>query len=486
MVPKKETGRASRMVHLTGLDGLKPSRRLELLPYTAGRAEYVAPASTRESVQRRFARVRVSRARHEVRADQQSDRRRDGESRLRTGRSRSRRRQSQRVRDLLRGEARVLPRRRADLQQLRTRRLERQLGLQQLRAADLLLAAHRPRRRSSSADAEFADPPTATTILGAAKLTGKTARGWSIGLLEAVTSTEKAPTQTAFVPGEAVVEPMTNYAVVRLQRDIGRRAGVGMLATAVNRRITTPVVNATLPDNAYVAGADGYLFLDADRDWAMNFAVAGSRVDGSTAAITRLQRAPQRYYQRPDAPHLHARSERDQSQRVLRPRQSQPQQRTRPAERACSGASVRGSNRTTSDFTRNGDRAGAHAVVIWRNVTPGRVLRDRHDLGGEGVHVELRPRAAERRDRIASEGHVPELLVCGRGDLRGPPLARRSADARRSDGDESARFRSQRLGQHRRPEAAVAQRQWRHRATTPRAAGDAISASRSTSSRPSD
>jgi hypothetical protein len=46
MVPKKETGRASRMVHLTGLDGLKPSRRLELLPYTAGRAEYVAPAST--------------------------------------------------------------------------------------------------------------------------------------------------------------------------------------------------------------------------------------------------------------------------------------------------------------------------------------------------------------------------------------------------------------------------------------------------------
>jgi hypothetical protein len=77
-------------------------------------------------------------------------------------------------------------------------------------------------------DAEFSDPPTATTILGAAKLTGKTAKGWSIGLLEAITSTEKAPTETAFVRGEAVVEPMTNYAVVRLQRDIGRRAGVGM------------------------------------------------------------------------------------------------------------------------------------------------------------------------------------------------------------------------------------------------------------------
>ena len=105
MVPKNETGRASRMVHLAGLDGLKPLRRLELLPYTAGRAEYVAPASHGQSVQRRLARVRIRRARHEVRADQQPDDRRDGESRLRPGRSRSGRRQSQRIRDLLRGEA---------------------------------------------------------------------------------------------------------------------------------------------------------------------------------------------------------------------------------------------------------------------------------------------------------------------------------------------------------------------------------------------
>jgi len=149
-----------------------------------------------------------------------------------------------------------------------------------------------------------------------------------------------------------------------------------MLATTVNRRITTPAVNATLPDNAYVAGADGYLFLDADREWAMNFAAAGSRVDGSTTAITRLQLAPQRYYQRPDASHLHlnpdATSLSGFSGRVSVNRNSGLVQ----LNAMLWGVSP-GFESNDLGFHSNGDRAGAHAVVIWRNVTPGRLLRDR-------------------------------------------------------------------------------------------------------------
>ena len=60
--------------HLTGLDGLQAARRIELLPYTAGRAEYVAPASSgaiRSTTVR--APFGVRRPRHEVRADQQPD-----------------------------------------------------------------------------------------------------------------------------------------------------------------------------------------------------------------------------------------------------------------------------------------------------------------------------------------------------------------------------------------------------------------------------
>ena len=42
MVPKSQDGVASRMIHLVGLDGLQPRRRMELLPYAAARTEFVA------------------------------------------------------------------------------------------------------------------------------------------------------------------------------------------------------------------------------------------------------------------------------------------------------------------------------------------------------------------------------------------------------------------------------------------------------------
>src|SRR5258705_1536244 len=45
MVPKNESGTASRMLDLQGLDGIKPQRRIEVLPYTAARSEFVAPES---------------------------------------------------------------------------------------------------------------------------------------------------------------------------------------------------------------------------------------------------------------------------------------------------------------------------------------------------------------------------------------------------------------------------------------------------------
>jgi hypothetical protein len=143
MVPKKETGRASRMVHLVGMNGLEPSRRLELLPYTAGRAEYVAPSSPLNPFNDGSRVFASAGSRCEVWTDQQSHDRCHGEPGLRSGRSRPRGGESERVRDVLCGEARVLPRGCADLQQLRPRRLDRQLGLQQFRATDLLLAAYR-------------------------------------------------------------------------------------------------------------------------------------------------------------------------------------------------------------------------------------------------------------------------------------------------------------------------------------------------------
>jgi hypothetical protein len=53
MVPKNESGLASRMVDLSGLDGLHPGRHLELLPYTAARTEFIQPI-TRSNVRTPF------------------------------------------------------------------------------------------------------------------------------------------------------------------------------------------------------------------------------------------------------------------------------------------------------------------------------------------------------------------------------------------------------------------------------------------------
>src|SRR5215467_7817446 len=45
MVPKNETGTASRMDDLAGIDGLESHRHLDLMPYFAGRGEFIRPSS---------------------------------------------------------------------------------------------------------------------------------------------------------------------------------------------------------------------------------------------------------------------------------------------------------------------------------------------------------------------------------------------------------------------------------------------------------
>ena len=80
------------------------------------------------------------------------------------------------------------------------------------------------------------DTPASTTILGAAKLTGRTSGGWTVGVVEAVTGREYARFSTAR-SSRLEVEPLTNYFVGRAERELGRRAGLGVLATAVNRSL---------------------------------------------------------------------------------------------------------------------------------------------------------------------------------------------------------------------------------------------------------
>lgn len=77
--------------------------------------------------------------------------------------------------------------------------------------------------------------PDSTTILFAGKLTGKTENKTSFGILNAVTAPEYAKVKGN--KKQYLIEPLTNYFVSRLEKDIfDGTSKVGFFATAVNRK----------------------------------------------------------------------------------------------------------------------------------------------------------------------------------------------------------------------------------------------------------
>jgi hypothetical protein len=152
-------------------------------------------------------------------------------------------------------------------------------------------------------EASHVDAPAATRILGAAKLSGKTAGGWSLGLLSAVSAEERARwADGAGRAHETVVEPMTSHAIARAIRDFGGgRSAVGVMATAVNRRLGGTGIG-WMRAAAYTAAVDARHRLGADVEVRGSAAV--SHVRGTAEAIAETQRSAAHYLQRPDAPHL--------------------------------------------------------------------------------------------------------------------------------------------------------------------------------------
>jgi hypothetical protein len=146
--------------------------------------------------------------------------------------------------------------------------------------------------------------PEATTILGAAKVSGKLG-GWSVGLMDALTNREQADFRTGTgVNGRYPVEPLTNYFVGRVRRDFSRGATVvGAMLTGVGRDLQGNEFDPFLRSHAYVGGLDGSHSW-GNREWTLSGFFAGSRVNGSAAAIARTQRSATHYFNRPDADYL--------------------------------------------------------------------------------------------------------------------------------------------------------------------------------------
>jgi uncharacterized protein DUF5916/cellulose/xylan binding protein with CBM9 domain len=163
---------------------------------------------------------------------------------------------------------------------------------------------HQPQ---GDAPGDYVDMPSNSTILGAAKLSGRRANGWSVGLLDAVTAREWAT--SAFDSAPALrqrneVEPLTNYFVGRVKRDLRQgNTTLGLVATAVNRDLDTPALDM-LGRAAYAGGVD--LFHRwGHKTYTLAASLGGSYIRGSPFAIQQAQQSSARYYGRPDAQSFH-------------------------------------------------------------------------------------------------------------------------------------------------------------------------------------
>ncbi|MDB4584899.1 carbohydrate binding family 9 domain-containing protein, partial [Draconibacterium sp.] len=162
---------------------------------------------------------------------------------------------------------------------------------------------HRPHYSPDLDENEYADVPEFTSIIGAAKVTGKTKNGWSVGVLESVTAEENAEIKGIGEGYSQSVEPLTNFFVGRLQKDFNEgNTYVGGIVTAVNRNINDEHLEF-LHKSAYSGGLD-FVHKWNDKNWLLDVGFYASQVNGSEEALIRTQEAYSRTYQRPDADYV--------------------------------------------------------------------------------------------------------------------------------------------------------------------------------------
>ncbi len=158
--------------------------------------------------------------------------------------------------------------------------------------------------------ADFVDEPGQTTILGAAKLTGKVGNGWSVGVLDALTDRETGKFESRVQNSDGTlttdrwsqtVEPTTNYLVARSTKEFGETSRIGVLFTSTNRRLPTELLG--LRRSAYELGVDGYTLFHK-KDWLFEWLAGSTRVEGTPEAIDATQTNSAHRYNRPDADYL--------------------------------------------------------------------------------------------------------------------------------------------------------------------------------------
>lgn len=290
LVKRNETGWSSRMGQLTGLRGLRARQRLEALPYVASdtRAKSTVNASNPYD------------------AKQQSEVRAGADVKIGLGPNATL-------------EATINP----DFGQV-----EADPAVVNLSAFEVFFQERRPfftegtqllnsrgnfysRRIGAppplNPGGTYADVPHNTTILGAAKVSGRLPSKLSFAGLTAVSGQENARVFDAASHSERKVEvaPRTTYGIGVVQQEFGKDGSTAYaMFTGVERDITDgSTADRVLAHRAYSGLADTRLRWAGGR-YDMSAFVGFSHIGGDSLAILAQQRSSRRFFQRPDARHV--------------------------------------------------------------------------------------------------------------------------------------------------------------------------------------
>ena len=140
---------------------------------------------------------------------------------------------------------------------------------------------------------QIEENPLVTTILGAAKLSGRTASGLSVGALTAFTDREDALVRDSSGAATSVrTEPAGSYSVLRLRQDLPGGTWVGGIATLASREHVFPAAAAGIDWGLNLRGIhslEGYIAgARSSSDWQcddLTLMISGSS-PGRTSTIS--------------------------------------------------------------------------------------------------------------------------------------------------------------------------------------------------------
>jgi len=292
MVPRTEVGWASRFGDLRGIEGIQPSRRVEILPFVVGSTT-----------------INGNRDRLDPFDDGRNLVQRFGVD-LKMGVGPNLTLDATFNPDF--GQVEADPAE-VNLSDFATRFPERRPFFTE--GSNLLTLSHPnvfySRRIGASpigaASGDYVDRPSNSRIIGAAKLTGRLPSGTSIGVLAAMTDEGFARVATlddAGAPPEISkvrVGAGALWGVARVGQEFGTSgSNVSFLVGGVRRDFRNEDPLALLnPDHAVVFGNDGLVRLRGG-EYQWTWAVVGTYLAGTPQAVARIQRSSSHYLQRPD------------------------------------------------------------------------------------------------------------------------------------------------------------------------------------------